>query len=483
MGWPDGGFPVRFWAARPVLGYNSLLSPGRGVVAFRMSGVNKHIEKAEKLLQKNKLEAALEEYLKAWKDEPSNDALVQTVADLYLRLNRIEESRKCYAYLFDKNVENNDLRGASDFYRRVQRFGPVDPPRMIRFAQLLEKPNPKEAVDQYRLALDAVVGQDPKLALQCLSGLANLEPSSVEIQARMAAVALKLGKKDLATTAYQRVGALRMAEERYSEAVEALEEAFRLPGGPAAVGMDLARACAKAGRSARVISVLTEVAGPAEDQEVLLLLGDAYFAEQQLEKAEQCFQKLLENSLAALDPLITVAMEYINRGSLPQGLTTLKGIERQLTISRKDDALSRFAGRLSKFEHSHIPVLEYVAHLLDRLHQDTPLTRTLNQLFDLHTVAEEFPKAGQVLEQLIAINIYAPECQEKLDQLQGKLDPALWQDLASRMGLLRSSAGSAWSRSATPRPQTQQHHVDHTGWRLRYGEDPRLRVGEGSRRR
>ena len=408
-----------------------------------MSGANKHIEKAEKLLQKNKLDAALEEYLKAWKEEPSNDALVQTVADLYLRLKRIDESRKCYAYLFDKNVENNDLQGATDFYRRVQRFGPVDPSRMIRYAQLLEKPNPKEAVDQYRLALDAVVGQDPNLALQCLSGLANLEPSSVEIQARMAAVALKLGKKDLATTAYQRVGALRMAEERYNEAVEALEEAYRLPGGPAAVGMDLARACAKAGRSARVISVLAEIAGPAEDQEVLLLFGDAYLAEQQLEKAEQCFQKLLENSLAALDPLITVAMEYINRGSLPQGLTTLKGIERQLTISRKEDALSRFAERLSKFEHSHVPVLEYVAHLLDRLHQDTPLTRTLNQLFDLHTVAEEFPKAAQVLEQLIAINIYAPECQEKLDQLQGKLDPALWQDLASRMGLAPKPAGES----------------------------------------
>ena len=401
-----------------------------------MSGVNKHIEKAEKLLTKGKLDAALQEYLQAWKEEPSNDALVQTVADLYLRLNRVEEARKCYAYLFDKFAENGDLRGATDFFRRVQRFGPVEPVRMIRLAQLLEKSNPKEAVQQYRLALDAVVGEDPNMALQCLTGLANLEPSSVEIQARMAATALKLGKKDLAATAYHRVGLLRMDEGRYAEAVEALEEAYRLPGGGGeVVGMDLARACSKAGRSARVISVLADGAKPAGDPEVLQLLGDAYLAEQQLEKAESSFQRLLENSLAAMEPLITIGIEYINRGSLPQGMRTLKGIEQQLTISRKQDALSQFAEHLSKFDHGHVQVLEYVAHLLDRLHQDTALTRTLNKLYDIHMIAEAYAKAGAVLEQLIAINIYAPECSAKLDELKGKLDAAQWRDLAARMGL------------------------------------------------
>ena len=400
-----------------------------------MSGVNKHIEKAEKLLQKNKPEAALEEYLRTWKEEPTNDALVQTVADLYLRLNRVEEARKCYAYLFDKLAENGDLRGATDFFRRIQRFGPVEPVRMIRLAQLLEKSSPKEAVQQYRLALDAVVGEDPNMALQCLTGLANLEPSSTEIQARMAATALKLGKKDLAATAYHRVGSLRMDEGRYPEAVEALEEAYRLPGGPKAVGMDLARACAKAGRSTRVISLLADGAVPATDPEVLHLLGDAYLAEQQLEKAESSFQKLMENSLTAMEPLITLSMEYINRGSLPQGMRTLKGIEQQLTISRKEEALSQFAEHLSKFDHSHVQVLEYVAHLLDRLHRDSDLTRTLNKLYDIHMIAEDYPKAGQVLEQLIVINVYAPECSAKLDELKGKLDPAQWRDLAARMGL------------------------------------------------
>ncbi|MBF8304857.1 MAG: diguanylate cyclase with sensor [Acidobacteria bacterium] len=410
---------------------------------------NKHVEKAERLLQKGKMEAALEEYLLAWKEEPSNDALVSLVGDLYLRLNRFDEGRKCLSYLFDKYAENNDVAKAVEAFRKVQRLGPVEPARLIRFAQLLEKVKPKEAVEYYHLALDGVVGQNSEMALQCLRGLATLEPSSVEVQARMAALALKLGKTDLATVSYQKVGMLRMSEGRYPEAIEALEEAFRLPGGAPTVRVDLARSCAKAGRFGRVISVLEDRRSPSDPPEVLDLLGEAYLAEKQFDKAEKVYQNLLENSPTAVGPLVTIAMECINRGSVPQGLRTLKGIEQQLTISGRQEALTLFAKQLSEFDHAHIPVLEYTAHLLDRLHQDTPLTKTLNRLFEIHFSAEDYSKAGEALEQLVAIDIYSSECADKLDRLQGKLDSGMWNELASRMGLAPKPGGEA---EAFPKP-------------------------------
>ncbi|OFV96511.1 MAG: hypothetical protein A3H28_06260 [Acidobacteria bacterium RIFCSPLOWO2_02_FULL_61_28] len=399
-----------------------------------MSVPNKHIEKAERLLHKGKLDAALEEYLQAWKENPADTDLVQTVAELYLRLNKIQESRKCFAYLFDAYAEQNDYSKALEFFRRMQRFGPVEPARLIRCAQLLEKPKPNEAIEHYRLALDAVVGQNPELALQCLHGLANLQPSSVEIQARMASVALKLGKPAQATLAYHKVGLLRMAEGRFGEAVEALEEAFRLQGAPTTVRLDLARCCIKAGRFARVISVLGEGADSSKDPEVLELLGQAYLAEKQFEKAEGVYQKVLEDTPAAVEPLLSIAMEYISRGSVPQGLRTIKGIEQQLLISRQERVLEELAEKLSRFEDSPLPVVEYVARLSDRLHRDSPLARSLNRLFDLYCDAGEFAKAADALEQLIAIDIYAPECADKLQRLEGKMDRALWRELASRMG-------------------------------------------------
>ncbi|MGH9785757.1 MAG: GAF domain-containing protein, partial [Terriglobia bacterium] len=167
----------------------------------------------------------------------------------------------------------------------------------------------------------------------------------------------------------------------------------------------------------------------------LELLGEAHLAEKQFEKAEKVYQNLLENSPTAVGPLVVIAMEYTSRGSVPQGLRTLKGIEQQLTISHRQEALVQFAKQISEVDHAHIPVLEYTAHLLDRLHQDTPLTKTLNRLFELHFSAGDYSKAGETLEQLIAIDVYSSECSDKLDRLQGKLDAAMWNELASRMGL------------------------------------------------
>ena len=61
--------------------------------------VNKHLEKADRLLQKGKVQAALGEFLLAWKEEPANDGIVSTVAELYQRLGKTKESRECYLFL------------------------------------------------------------------------------------------------------------------------------------------------------------------------------------------------------------------------------------------------------------------------------------------------------------------------------------------------------------------------------------------------
>ena len=60
-----------------------------------MASINKHIEKAERFLQKGRVDAALAEFLIAWKEEPDNDTLVQTVAELYLRQKKLKECRQC----------------------------------------------------------------------------------------------------------------------------------------------------------------------------------------------------------------------------------------------------------------------------------------------------------------------------------------------------------------------------------------------------
>jgi len=120
-----------------------------------MAVANKHIEKAERLLQKSKIEAALEEYLLAWQEEPENDAIVYTVAELYQKLNRNVQSKECYVFLFDKAVERNDAQKVLELTRKMQLVGVLEPARLITAAQQLEKQRPDLASEQY-FGLDPV---------------------------------------------------------------------------------------------------------------------------------------------------------------------------------------------------------------------------------------------------------------------------------------------------------------------------------------
>ena len=439
--------------------------------------MSKHLEKGERLLQGGKLEAALEEFLNARKEDPGNDEIVLKAADVYLRLNRLREARQCYGYLFDKYVERSDLMGAIEFFHELEKMGPIELKRQLACAQMLEKERPDEAMQHYRRALEAAGGQDPETTVQCLQGLAALQPSSLEVQQRLAEAGAKVGKTLVAFTAFNRVGELLTAEKRYAEAVEALEEAYRLAGESAAarhqivperardsVRLSLAKACSRAGRFPRVLELLQNEGAQAADSQVPELLAEAYFAEKQLSKAETLYWTFTASSPKAIDSLTEIATEYLRQNDLSLALPLLNRLEQHLSEGKQQKELAALCNKVSRMDHSEIAVLEFQARLADRLHHDHPLAKALDGLFDLYFAAGEVPKATDALERLIDVDPYDPKCFVKLQKLEGKTSPATWKELAARLGRTSTVAEPSGVVAASPADdQTSQDSGQESG--------------------
>jgi len=405
-----------------------------------MAVANKHMEKAERLLQKGKIEAALEEYLQAWHDEPDNDAIVYTVAELYQKLNRTVQSKECYVFLFDKAVERNDPQKVMELTRKMQLVGVLEPSRLITAAQLLEKQRPDLASEQYRRAMEIAGEKNHEVTLQCLQGMARLTPGSLDLHKRLASAAQKAGQTKVAVGAYRRLAELYLPIAKTSEAIHALEQVCLLTPKDESAQVALAKAYIKGKRFDNVLKLWKDIAEESDNPEIMNLLAQAHLAEKNPEKAEFYYWKLLESSPQAAGPLLEIAKQYIEQNQDAALSSLLKRIEERVARDHPTKEIIGLVEKLTQLPHTSIPALESLARLLDRLHMDSPLATVLNGLFDLYFASRQFPQAADVLERVISVDPYNPESTAKLERLEGKADAGFLRELASRLGISSTAA-------------------------------------------
>ena len=174
--------------------------------------VNKHLERAKKFLEKNRVEDAIEAYLAVLDEAPLHAEATQALGDLYTRVDQPDRAAVYYGHLFDLLVEPRDETKALAIYNRFLRHcqAPQSPERIARYAFLQQKQNrPEEAIEQYTKAAElfseAGRGED---ALFCWERAAQLDPDNLTRQLKLAEAAAQLGKNTLAARSFLRAGQL-----------------------------------------------------------------------------------------------------------------------------------------------------------------------------------------------------------------------------------------------------------------------------------
>src|SRR2546423_6555131 len=124
--------------------------------------IARHVERAEKLLQKGKTADALEEYMQVLSQDPNNDTVRQMAADLCLSLQRTPDAVRLLGELFERQIEIGDATRASLTYKKLARY--VNPAwdQKVRFGQLLENSNRKLALETYENAFEELRTQGRK---------------------------------------------------------------------------------------------------------------------------------------------------------------------------------------------------------------------------------------------------------------------------------------------------------------------------------
>jgi tetratricopeptide (TPR) repeat protein/GGDEF domain-containing protein len=401
-----------------------------------MPDIDKLFEKAEKYLQKQKFESALETYQEIYKYEPDDAEVLANLGDLSLKLNRTTEGLRYQTQLTDLYIKKNDVTRAVATCRKILKLSAQDVNTLMKLGALLEKTKKNnEALEAYReaLALHRKAGAGPQMQ-ECLQHIVSLDPTNLESQVELGEQAVKARQTKIATEAFLRAADLaRKAglEDRWAEYVE---RAHSLDSEDEAASIAAAELFLAKGRVAETISLLEPISEVRpDDLTVLEFLSRGYLETGQYEKADPLCWKIYQARPETINMVLKVVEGYLQAGNTEKALGIARQLKARLFQQGKRTEFLGFLEKIYEADESNLPVLEMLASLYNELNKEEGLRRSLSRLFNLYVAVEQFEKAGDALERIIDVDPYGGGHYDRLLTLEGHIDKAWYNNIASRV--------------------------------------------------
>src|SRR2546428_4381410 len=412
--------------------------------------VNKHLDRAKRFLEKNRVEDAIEAYLAVLDEMPQHQDATQALGDLYARMDQPDRAAIYYGLLFDLLVEPKDETKALAIYNRFLRVGrgQQPPERIARYAFLQQRQNhPDEAIDQYTKAAElfAAANRDED-ALFCWERLSQLDPENLPRQLRLAEAAERIGKNALAARAFLRAGQLATASGASADALHILGRAYKLAPQERSVGLLYAQANLQAGNAVRAAALLEPFAASEKDPAFLITFSDALMRSGNLERARELLDQLLREKNQGMTQLFELADRYVAANQDQKATEILLALKRRMFADkRQNDFVTLMDGVGAKYPDSQA-ILEFWASIHNELNRESQYFEVLIKLFDVYLTSGNVKRAAESLERLVDIDAYDFRNQERMELLRGKVDDAQLKRIASRL-----------MKSSTPTPGHTAH--------------------------
>lgn len=425
--------------------------------------VSKHLDRAKRFLEKNRVEDAIASYKAVLDDAPQHQEATQALGDLYARADQPDRASFYYGLLFDMLVEPRDESKALAIYNRFLRSSAQPPERIARYAFLQQKQNRNdEAMEQYSKAAELFTeaGRQED-ALFCLERTAQLDPENSARQLRVAETAERLGKNAVGAKAFLRAGQLATASGTPEDALRLFGRAHKLAPQERSVALLYAEANLRAGDAKQAAALLEPFAAADSDATFLETFADALMHSGQPDRAREILERLLKEKNHGWSRLFDLIDAFGRAGQDFKAVEVLRLVkDRMYGDHKQNDFIAQLDGVGGKHPNSQA-ILEFCGAFYNEANRETQYFEILIKLFDLYLNTGNGQKACDVLEKLLDIDPYDHRNQERLEKLRGQVDESSLRRFGARLHKSgtaspprsvqsRSSTGDSVSSSAAP---------------------------------
>lgn len=410
-----------------------------------MPDISKRLEKAEKYLQRGKSEAALEEYLGALEEDPKNEQVRQTAADLCLACGRSSEAASLLSYLLDDQITASDPHVVVT-YKKLAKIATPTPSQTFHYARLVEKKDKREAFESYGIALRGFERMRlDKQALAAAIQMVELAPTTENLQ-RVAEKAAALGQADIASEHFMRLGLLK-EQSSPGAGFDSFEKAYNYDPSNLHSILLYARGLFAHNSIPECIAVLDRaIANLESTPELRELYVRALLASRRPADAEPYAWELFENDPQQVHEIASLIGAYLDVGDTQGALTLSRKLER---YESKAGRRREFISVMQEMADSRLPAvefLEYLVELFNSANREQDYCRTLVKVFQLYYAEGKYLKAAEALDRAAEVDPYEPGHSIRLEMLKGKIEPAHVSRIANRLQTI-----------ATPVAETPAH--------------------------
>ncbi|HSN67682.1 MAG TPA: tetratricopeptide repeat protein, partial [Thermoanaerobaculia bacterium] len=377
---------------------------------------DKIVASAEKLVAKGKIEPAIKEYERLLDDNPNDVNTLNRIGDLWVRINRIDEAVKVYTRIADHYAKDGFFLKAIAIFKKINK---LDPSRLDVYAKLADlyakQGLAMEAKGQYQVLADYYLKHgDPDNALKTYQKIADLDPNSINVHVKLADLYSQNGKTAEALKEYDRVGRMLLKRGMTEEAVQVFRKALKIDPGNVELAESLANTLLEARdftNAQHILEAATEA--NADSTKLIALLGKVYIAKGDLRAAESALSQGLAQHPGE-QPIADLLCDlFLRSGHTDSALGIIEPFV-EAASRRGDRSAVEMLQRVTRVDAGHIPTLERLVEIYQRLNEETNILSSMNSLAEAHISRGDNEAATGILEALIKREPENAQHREKL---------------------------------------------------------------------
>ncbi len=257
---------------------------------------NKSLTKAQKLLQKGKIQDAIKEYQQVVENDPSDVRTLLKVGDLQAKVGSVEAACDTYRRVGEHYAKDGFFLKAVAVFKQILKLDPGLIKVYLRLAELYQQLGlNSEAMKQYQIVVRHYENQGlKKESLDVLKKMAELDPENTASKVKLAELYAKEGHTEAATEQFKTVTEDLKAKRNFQDLAKVAEKMEALGLADDEMKCELSEIYLKIAEPKKALEILQKLfQSSSKNERVLELLARSFIDLQQPEKAKSVYTELL----------------------------------------------------------------------------------------------------------------------------------------------------------------------------------------------